>query len=83
MMMSAGLDDSRREFLRQLTSGVGLCASGLLDADLAIGRSLTAAAYPAQKTYTNPVYTGSMPDPMVLPRGFAAGGSPMLPPVLS
>lgn len=69
MMMSAGLDASRREFLRQLTSGVGLCASGLLDADLAIGRSLTAAAHPAQKTYTNPVYTGSMPDPMVLQHG--------------
>src|ERR671939_210679 len=52
---------SRRDFLRQLAAGAGLAAAtGTL-------RAAHAAAWtqPA-KTYTNPVYGGSMPDPGVL-----------------
>src|ERR1044071_3171903 len=47
---------SRRRFLTQLTAGAcAVVAGGLNEAE----------AY-ARKTYTNPVYKGSMPDPFVL-----------------
>jgi beta-xylosidase len=52
---------SRREFVRQLATGVGLAATGALDPAVAI-----AAAAAGAKTYRNPVYAGSMPDPGVL-----------------
>jgi beta-xylosidase len=48
---------SRRDFIRQLSAGFGLAAIGELDA--------TAFAHVA-KTYTNPVWSGSMPDPGVM-----------------
>jgi beta-xylosidase len=51
---------SRRDFLRTLGAGVGLGALGAFDA-----RSLFAASV-GVKTYTNPVYAGSMPDPGVM-----------------
>ena len=52
---------SRRDFLRQLAAGAGLAvATGPLKAARAF-----ASTQPA-KTYTNPVYAGSMPDPGVL-----------------
>lgn len=51
---------SRRDFLRQLATGVGLTAAGSLR-DLGALWSADGA-----KTYTNPVYTGSMPDPGVM-----------------
>ncbi|HKG92085.1 MAG TPA: twin-arginine translocation signal domain-containing protein, partial [Gemmatimonadaceae bacterium] len=56
LLFSLGFDmdsASRRDFLKQLSAGVGL----------------TAAFGPlagAKRTYTNPVYAGSMPDPGVL-----------------
>src|SRR3954463_4794326 len=51
---------SRRAFLRELTAGA--CAAGAL-----IGVSIVeAGAARVPKTYTNPVYAGSMPDPFVL-----------------
>ncbi len=51
---------SRRDFLEQLAAGVGLTAAGALDR-VAMFRPAVGA-----KTYTNPVYAGSMPDPFVL-----------------
>ena len=52
---------SRREFIGGLTAAAALGAAGLL-------RTGSASAAPAapQQTYTNPVYSGSMPDPFVL-----------------
>ncbi len=52
---------SRRDFLSQLAAGVALTATGALDPVSAFG-----AAGGAKKTYTNPVFSGSMPDPGVL-----------------
>ena len=52
--------ETRRDFLRQLAAGVGLAATSALDPRVA--RALVVGA----KTYTNPVYAGSMPDPGVL-----------------
>jgi beta-xylosidase len=65
--------DSRRDFLKQLAAGVGLTVGGALDpAALAAlagqppaGRP-AARPGPAGRTYTNPVFAGSMPDPGVL-----------------
>ena len=45
---------TRRRFLGQLAAGVGLAAT------------CPAILSAAPKTYTNPVYAGSMPDPFVL-----------------
>jgi arabinan endo-1,5-alpha-L-arabinosidase len=50
---------SRRRFLTRLTAGA--CAAGA-----AVGAGLVGAGAYAPKTYTNPVYKGSMPDPFVL-----------------
>src|SRR3712207_5882274 len=52
---------SRRGFLRQFTSGACAAAAGAFCLDV------SAAA--RQRTYTNPVYAGSMPDPFVLRHG--------------
>ena len=56
---------SRREFLQQLAAlGVGLtAASALLDPLEAFGSPSSSSG---AKTYRNPVYTGSMPDPGVM-----------------
>ncbi|HEX2781625.1 MAG TPA: twin-arginine translocation signal domain-containing protein, partial [Gemmatimonadaceae bacterium] len=51
---------SRRDFLRTLATGVGLGAVGAFDPALLLGAAV------ATKTYTNPVYAGSMPDPGVM-----------------
>jgi arabinan endo-1,5-alpha-L-arabinosidase len=51
---------ARRSFLTQLTAGA--CAAGTL----LRGGFAGAGAAAARKTYTNPVYAGSMPDPFVL-----------------
>jgi beta-xylosidase len=51
---------SRRRFLAQLTAGA--CAAGTL----LHGGGVEAGGARARKTYTNPVYKGSMPDPFVL-----------------
>jgi len=51
---------SRRDFLKQLAGGAGLAAAGALRPGLALGPAL------GQRTYSNPVYAGSMPDPGVL-----------------
>ena len=51
---------SRRDFLKQLAAGIGLTATGALDPVAVLGSAVGA------KTYTNPVYAGSMPDPGVL-----------------
>lgn len=51
---------SRRDFLRTLGAGAGLGALGVFDPALLLG-SVVAA-----KSYTNPVYAGSMPDPGVM-----------------
>lgn len=53
-------ETSRRDFLRQVAAGVGLAAAGALNPAALLAESL------ARKTYTNPVYPGSMPDPGVL-----------------
>jgi arabinan endo-1,5-alpha-L-arabinosidase len=50
---------SRRRFLARLTAGA--CAAGAL-----IHSGFDEAEAYARKTYTNPVYKGSMPDPFVL-----------------
>ena len=59
---------SRRNFLKQMTAGVRLAAAGALNLELALGSEKVAAPNisSAPKTYTNPVYAGSMPDPFVL-----------------
>ena len=59
---------SRRSFLKQLTATISLAAAGALRLDVALGSEAAAstAGWSAPKTYTNPVYTGSMPDPFVL-----------------
>ena len=55
---------SRREFIAGLAAGVTLGTAGLLRP----GRAFASpAAQP--RTYTNPVYAGSMPDPFVLRHG--------------
>ncbi|MFL6332201.1 MAG: glycoside hydrolase family 43 protein [Pyrinomonadaceae bacterium] len=54
---------SRRAFLRELTAGA--CAAGALIRVGVVGAEAAGAAR-APKTYTNPVYAGSMPDPFVL-----------------
>ncbi|HEX8290801.1 MAG TPA: glycoside hydrolase family 43 protein [Pyrinomonadaceae bacterium] len=54
---------SRRTFLTRLTAGA--CAAGALVRGGFEGAGAAAPPY-AQKTYTNPVYAGSMPDPFVL-----------------
>lgn len=51
---------SRRDFLRQVAAGIGVSAAGALDPAAAFG------ALAAPRTYTNPVYKDSMPDPGVL-----------------
>ncbi len=59
---------SRRDFLQQLAAGVGCAAAGVLDPVALLGAPTRAAcgAVVAGKTYTNPVYAGSMPDPGVM-----------------
>lgn len=73
--------DSRRDFLKQLAVGVGCTAVGALDPAVVLGEAVrggavrggvvdgSGAAAIAGKTYTNPVYAGSMPDPGVLRHG--------------
>ncbi|HYN85730.1 MAG TPA: glycoside hydrolase family 43 protein [Pyrinomonadaceae bacterium] len=51
---------SRREFVGRLSAGAALAAAAVLRPGLAAG------AQTSPKTYTNPVYAGSMPDPFVL-----------------
>jgi beta-xylosidase len=51
---------SRRDFLKKLAAGIGVTAAGSLD-PIAGFRPVVGA-----KTYKNPVYAGSMPDPGVL-----------------
>ncbi|MDQ3804422.1 MAG: glycoside hydrolase family 43 protein [Acidobacteriota bacterium] len=53
---------SRRRFLGRLTAGTALFVAGSLPAELLPGAEVSAAP----RTYTNPVYPGSMPDPFVL-----------------
>jgi beta-xylosidase len=55
-------DVSRRRFLTRLAAGA--CAAGALMHSS--NEAHAAAASYAPKTYTNPVYEGSMPDPFVL-----------------
>src|SRR5918911_5283535 len=59
---------SRRSFLKRMTAGVYLAAAGALNSELAPGSEPAAAPALSHspKTYTNPVYAGSMPDPFVL-----------------
>ncbi len=59
---------SRRKFLNQLTAGVRLTAAAALTMEVSLGSKQAAAPNDlfAARTYTNPVYTGSMPDPFVL-----------------
>jgi arabinan endo-1,5-alpha-L-arabinosidase len=58
---------SRRSFLKRMTAGVSLAAAGALNSELAPGSEPAAPTlFHAPKTYTNPVYAGSMPDPFVL-----------------
>ena len=52
--------ESRRLFLTQLAAGVGLGALGCRTAPATTGDRMPA------RTYTNPVYAGSMPDPGVM-----------------
>src|SRR3982750_3271302 len=53
---------SRRDFLKQLSAGVGLtAAAGALDRGPPLAPLVS-----AKRTYTNPVYSGSMPDPGVI-----------------
>ncbi|HLE61624.1 MAG TPA: hypothetical protein VI750_00730 [Pyrinomonadaceae bacterium] len=54
---------SRRDVLKQLIAGLGLTAAGVLDSAAALGSESVAASSYAPKTYTNPVFSGSMPDP--------------------
>lgn len=54
---------SRRAFLRRLTASACV-ASTLIHGDL--NKAEAAGSPRAPKTYTNPVYAGSMPDPFVL-----------------
>jgi arabinan endo-1,5-alpha-L-arabinosidase len=54
---------SRRAFLRGLTAGA--CAAGAL-VRVGVVEAGAARMTRAPKTYTNPVYKGSMPDPFVL-----------------
>jgi len=59
---------SRRDFLKQLAAGVGRTAAVVLDPRGALGSELAprgSSTPAAPKTYTNPVYAGSMPDPFV------------------
>ena len=51
-------DASRRDFIRQVSAGIGLAALGGAGCASALGR--------APRTYTNPVWAGSMPDPGVM-----------------
>ena len=60
---------SRRDFLKRLAAGIGLTAAGALDVRAALGSEVVAPNPRAPKTYTNPVYAGSMPDPFVLRHG--------------
>lgn len=60
---------SRRSFLTQLAAGIGVTAAGMLSLSETRGASSVAVARAglfAPKSYTNPVYAGSMPDPFVL-----------------
>ena len=52
---------SRRDFLRQLAAGAGVAAAA---GTIKVARAF--ASTERAKTYTNPVYAGSMPDPGVL-----------------
>ena len=57
---------SRREFLKQLAAaGVGLTAVGALD-PMSVFAGGAGGVGASAKSYTNPVYAGSMPDPGVL-----------------
>jgi arabinan endo-1,5-alpha-L-arabinosidase len=59
---------SRRHFLNKVTAGVCFGAVGALKLAVSQGSELAAAPniLSSPKTYTNPVYSGSMPDPFVL-----------------
>jgi beta-xylosidase len=57
---------TRRDFLKQLTAGVGTAAVGALGAEQAFAALAPQPGARAARTYTNPVYAGSMPDPGVL-----------------
>ena len=54
---------SRRAFMRQLMAGA--CAAGTLTR-VGFNEAYAGGRPRAPKTYTNPVYAGSMPDPFVL-----------------
>src|SRR5918911_419028 len=55
----------RRTFLKQVAAG--LAAAGVLEPPSILGRVRPASSISsAPRTYTNPVYAGSMPDPFVL-----------------
>ena len=59
---------SRRDFLKRLAAGIGLSTAGMLSMDIAPGSAEAASSSAISslpKTYTNPVYAGSMPDPFV------------------
>jgi beta-xylosidase len=55
-------DVSRRTFVKQIAAGAALTAAAGVDWDAL----QPAAARRARRTYTTPVYAGSMPDPVVL-----------------
>ena len=57
-------DASRRNFLKRLVAGAGVVGVGGLD--VVLGSEWNPAGRQSQQTYTNPVYAGSMPDPLVL-----------------
>jgi arabinan endo-1,5-alpha-L-arabinosidase len=54
---------SRRDFLRQMAAG--LATAGVLRPLSILGQPVSSISH-APRTYTNPVYAGSMPDPFVL-----------------
>ncbi|MFN2514330.1 MAG: hypothetical protein ABR568_23320, partial [Pyrinomonadaceae bacterium] len=54
-------------FLNQITAGVRLAAAAALNLEVLLGSEQAKASVSSSpKTYTNPVYAGSMPDPFVL-----------------
>lgn len=67
-MADSHTSTARRDFLKRLTAGVSLTAFGMLDYAVTpeADAAASASSLYAPKTYTNPVYAGSMPDPFVL-----------------
>jgi beta-xylosidase len=60
---------SRRRFLRQVLGGAAAAGSAGFDPGVFAPPQATTRARQRTRTYTNPVYAGSMPDPFVLRAG--------------